>query len=107
MLPLYDAPEMVRGREIFKQRVFLRAYASTGSRGTELMFKGVMIKPRDMTPDERSEYMENVLGRMKNPLQPMRREIQGAYRRGDMYKYLVKAISDMKNAMEEGGETTT
>lgn len=107
MLPLYDAPEMVRGREIFKQRAFLRAYASTGSKGTELMFKGVMVKPRDMSPDERSEYMENVLGRMKSPLQPMRREIQGAYRRGDMYKYLVKAIFDVKNAMEEGGENTT
>ena len=99
MLPVYDSPALARGRSIFIQRVFIRAYGGREGKGCRLMVGGEMVPALRLSPIQRAEYMERVYDAI-DCLPALYREIREAHHGGMLYSYCQEAIQEL-----EGGQS--
>lgn len=97
MLPVFDNPALARGRAIFIQRVFIRAYGGREGKGCRLMVNGDMVSALRLTPMQRAEYMERVFDAI-DCLPSLRREAREAHRGGMLYSYCQEAIAELEAA---------
>lgn len=97
MLPVFDNPALARGRAIFIQRVFIRAYAGREGKGCRLMVDGEMVPALRLTPMQRAEYMEHVFDAI-DCLPSLRREVREAHHGGMLYSYCQEAIAELEAA---------
>lgn len=95
MLPVYDSPALARGRAIFLQRVFIRAYAGREGRGCRLMVDGEMVPALSLTPIQRAEYMERVYDAI-DCLPALYREAREAHHGGMLWAYCTNAIQELE-----------
>lgn len=97
MLPVFDNPALARGRSIFIQRVFIRAYAGREGRGCKVLFNGDMVPALRLTPIQRAQYLEHVFDAI-DCLPSLRREAREAHRGGMLYSYCQEAIAELEAA---------
>lgn len=97
MLPVYDNPVLARGRAIFIQRVFIRAYSGREGRGCKILYQGEMVPAHKLTPMQRAEYMERVFDTI-DCLPSLRREAREAHHGGMLYSYCQEAIAELEAA---------
>lgn len=97
MLPVFDNPALARGRAIFIQRVFIRAYGGREGKGCHLMVDGEMVPALRLTPIQRAEYLERVFDAI-DCLPSLRREAREAHRGGMLYSYCQEAIAELEAA---------
>ena len=95
MLPVYDNPALARGRSIFIQRVFIRAYGGREGKGCRLMVDGDMVPALRLTPAQRAAYMERVFD-VIDCLPPLRREAREAHHGGMLWAYCTTAIQELE-----------
>lgn len=95
MLPVFDSPALARGRSIFIQRVFIRAYAGREGRGCKLLFDGEMVPAIRLTPLQRAEYIEHVFDCI-DCLPALRREARDAHHGGMLSMYCQEAIRELE-----------
>lgn len=96
-LPVFDSPALSRGRAIFIQRVFIRAYAGREGKGCRLMVDGEMVPALRLTPLQRAEYMERVFDAI-DCLPSLRREAREAHHGGMLWAYCTTAIQELEAA---------
>lgn len=99
MLPVFNNPTLARGRSIFIQRVFIRAYAGREGKGCRLMVDGEMVPALRLTPIQRAEYMERVYDAI-DCLPALYREMREAHHGGMLWAYCTNAIQEL-----EGGQS--
>lgn len=97
MLPVFDNPALARGRAIFIQRVFIRAYGGREGKGCRLMIDGEMVPALKLSPIQRAEYMEHVFDAI-DCLPSLRREAREAHHGGMLWAYCTNAISELEAA---------
>lgn len=97
MLPVYDSPALARGRAIFLQRVFIRAYGGREGKGCKVLFDGDMVPALKLTPIQRAQYLEHVFDAI-DCLPSLRREAREAHRGGMLYSYCQEAIAELEAA---------
>lgn len=98
-LPVFNAPALARGRSIFIQRAYLRAYGGREGKGCRLMVDGEMVPALRLTPVQRAQYMERVFDCI-DCLPALYREAREAHRGGMLYSYCQEAIQEL-----EGGQS--
>lgn len=96
-LPVYDDAALARGRSIFIQRVFIRAYAGREGKGCRLMVDGEMVPALRLSPIQRAEYMEHVFDCI-DCLPSLRREAREAHHGGMLWAYCQEAIQELETA---------
>ena len=97
MLPVFDNPALARGRAIFIQRVFIRAYGGREGKGCWLMVNGDMVPALRLTPLQRAEYMEHVYDCI-DCLPALHREAREAHHGGMLWAYCTNAIDELEAA---------
>lgn len=96
-LPVFDDAALARGRSIFIQRVFIRAYAGREGKGCKVLFNGEMIPALRLSPVQRAEYMERVFDAI-DCLPSLRREAREAHHGGMLWAYCQEAIAELEAA---------
>lgn len=98
-LPVFNNPALARGRAIFIQRVFIRAYGGREGKGCRLMIDGDMVPALRLSPLQRAEYMERVYDAI-DCLPALYREMREAHHGGMLWAYCTNAIQEL-----EGGQS--
>lgn len=96
-LPVFDSPALARGRSIFIQRVFIRAYGGREGKGCKVLFDGEMVPALHLTPMQRAKYLERVFDAI-DCLPSLRREAREAHHGGMLWAYCQEAIQELEAA---------
>ena len=96
-LPVFNSPALARGRSIFIQRVFIRAYGGREGKGCRLMVDGDMVPALRLTPAQRAAYLERVFDCI-DCLPSLRREAREAHHGGMLWLYCQEAIQELEAA---------
>ena len=96
-LPVFNSPALARGRSIFIQRAYLRAYGGREGKGCRLMVDGEMVPALRLTPLQRAEYMERVYDAI-DCLPALYRERREAHHGGMLWAYCTNAIDELEAA---------
>lgn len=97
MLPVFDNPALARGRSIFIQRVYLRAYGGREGKGCKVLYQGDMVPALCLTPMQRADYLERVFDAI-DCLPSLRREAREAHHGGMLWAYCTNAIKELEAA---------